>query len=52
MQNIINDQEMIIDDLRHFKIKTIDELEDFKTQVILKTDQLNEWKHKYEVNFK
>lgn len=52
MQNIINDQEMMIADLQHFKIKTIEELEDFKTQVVFKTDQLNEWKQKYEVKHK
>ncbi|XP_026805786.1 protein Spindly [Rhopalosiphum maidis] len=48
MQNIINNQEIIIMELEHSKSKAIEELEEFKVKVDFKTDQLNEWKQKYE----
>lgn len=50
MQNIIKEQEMIITELNFTKNNILEELEDYKTQVGFKTDQLNEWKQKYEVN--
>lgn len=50
MQNVINDQEKIIAELQHFKMETVNELKDLQSQVGFKTDQLNEWKQKYEVN--
>lgn len=40
---------MVIIELEHIKQRTIDELDDFKKQNDIKTDQLNEWKQKYEV---
>lgn len=49
MQNTIQDQELLIIKLEHLKSIAIEELEDFKTKVAFKTDQLNEWKQKYEV---
>lgn len=51
MQNIIKDQEMMIVELEYLKSKTIEELEEFKAKDGFKTDQLNEWKQKYEVRF-
>lgn len=52
MQNIIRDQEMMILELENLKNRTIEELEEFKAKDGFKTDQLNEWKQKYEVRFK
>lgn len=49
MQNIIKDQEIMIVELEHLKNKTIEELEDLKSVVGIKTDQINELKQKYEV---
>lgn len=51
MQNIIKDQEIMIVELEHLKNNTIEELEDLKSLVGIKTDQMNEWKQKYEVKF-
>lgn len=36
-------------ELEHLKNRAIEELEEFKIKVDFKTDQLNEWKQKYEV---
>lgn len=41
---------MLISELEYSKNNAIGELEDLKIQVGMKTDQLNEWKQKYEVN--
>lgn len=41
---------MMILELEHLKNKTNEELDNYKAQVGFKTDQLNEWKQKYEVN--
>lgn len=41
---------MVILELERIKNTAIDELDDIKTQNDIKTDQLNEWKQKYEVN--
>jgi len=49
MQTIINNQEILIMELEHLKNRAIEELEEFKIKVDFKTDQLNEWKQKYEV---
>jgi len=49
MENMINNQEIIIMELEHSKSKAIEELEELKIKVEFKTDQLNEWKQKYEV---
>jgi len=49
MQNMINNQEIIIMELEHSKSRAIEELEELKLKVNFKTDQLNEWKQKYEV---
>lgn len=49
MQNMINNQEIIIMELEHSKSRAIEELEEYKIKVNFKTDQLNEWKQKYEV---
>jgi len=49
MQNMINNQEIIIMELEHSKSRAIEELEELKIKVEFKTDQLNEWKQKYEV---
>lgn len=49
MQNIIKKQEIIIDELEYCNNKTKEEIDDLKTQVGFKADQLNEWKQKYEV---
>lgn len=51
MQNIINEQEIVILELNHIKSNTAKELEELKTQVGFKSDQLREWKQKYEVKF-
>ncbi|XP_025195335.1 protein Spindly [Melanaphis sacchari] len=48
MQNMINNQEIIIMELEHSKSRAIEELEEFKRKFDFKTDQLNEWKQKYE----
>ncbi|KAF0771228.1 protein Spindly [Aphis craccivora] len=48
MQNMINNQEIIIMELEHSKSRAIEELEEYKIKVDFKTDQLNEWKQKYE----
>jgi len=50
MQNTIKNQEIMIIELELLKNKTNEELEDLKTQVGFKTEKLNEWKQKYEVN--
>lgn len=49
MQNTINDQEIRIMELEYSKNRAIEELEELKIKVEFKTDQLNEWKQKYEV---
>jgi len=49
MTNMIKNQEIIIMELEQLKNKTIEELEDQRSLVNFKTDQLNEWKQKYEV---
>lgn len=41
---------MVIFELERIKNTIIDELNDIKTQNDIKTNQLNEWKQKYEVN--
>jgi len=38
-------------ELEHSTSRANEELKDLKIKVDYKTDQLNEWKHKYEVNF-
>ncbi|VVC25481.1 Hypothetical protein CINCED_3A012773 [Cinara cedri] len=48
LQSIIKNQEVVIIELEHIKQRTIEELDDFKKQNDIKTDQLNEWKQKYE----
>lgn len=49
MQSIIKEQEMLILELEQSKNKIVEELEDFKTQIGYKNDQLNESNQKYEV---
>lgn len=49
MQNIINEQEIIISELNYKKCNTTEELEELKTQVEFKTEQLREYKQKHEV---
>jgi len=49
MQNMINNQEILIMELEHSKNRAIEELDELKIKFEFKTDQLNEWKQKYEV---
>jgi len=51
LQITIRDQEITIAELERLKNESIEELEDLKSIVGYKTDQLNEWKQKYEVKF-
>ncbi|XP_050432814.1 protein Spindly [Adelges cooleyi] len=48
MQSVIKDQEVFIVELDSLKAKALEDLEDVKTQLGFKCDQLNEWKEKYE----
>lgn len=50
MQDMIKDQEIMIIELESLRNKSVEELEELKSLVSFKTDQLNEWKYKYEVN--
>lgn len=49
MDNLIKNQERIINELEYSKNRADEEIEDLKIQAGFKTDQLNEWKQKYEV---
>lgn len=51
LQITIRDQEITIAKLERVKNESIKELEDLKSTVGYKTDQLNEWKQKYDVKF-
>lgn len=51
MQITIRDQEERIAKLEYLQNENIEELEELKSMVGYKTDQLNEWKQKHEVKF-